>query len=85
MTDLKRKAKVLTEGLNAIYGISCTEVKGALYAFPRIHLPEKAIKEAQVSKSDHRTNESKSHDKNVNKLSKPKHRESTQIEILKQK
>ena len=34
------------ERLNAIDGISCREVAGAMYAFPRIHLPEKAIAKA---------------------------------------
>ena len=37
-----------TETLNSIEGVTCNEVMGAMYAFPRLHLPEKAIAEAEV-------------------------------------
>ena len=37
-----------TETLNKIEGITCNEVAGAMYAFPRIYLPEKAIEAAKV-------------------------------------
>jgi alanine transaminase len=37
-----------TETLNAIDGVQCNEVMGAMYAFPRVYLPEKAIREAKV-------------------------------------
>ena len=47
--DLATKARMTTELLNAIDGITCNEVMGAMYAFPRIHLPQKAIDEALVS------------------------------------
>ena len=40
--ELKLKAKMVTETLNSIEGVSCNEVMGAMYAFPRLHLPEKA-------------------------------------------
>ena len=46
--DLKVKAQMTSEELNKIEGISCNEVMGAMYAFPRIHLPEKAIEKAKV-------------------------------------
>lgn len=39
-----------TEILNSIDGIKCNEVMGAMYAFPRIFLPDKAIQEAAVSR-----------------------------------
>jgi alanine transaminase len=45
--DLHTKARMTTEILNSIEGIKCNEVMGAMYAFPRIFLPEKAIKEAE--------------------------------------
>ena len=38
-----------TETLNSIEGVSCNEVMGAMYAFPRFHLPDKAIAAAEVS------------------------------------
>jgi len=37
-----------SETLNSIEGVTCNEVMGAMYAFPRIHLPEKALAEAKV-------------------------------------
>ena len=47
--ELKLKAKMTTETLNTIEGVTCNEVMGAMYAFPRIHLPEKAIAAAKVN------------------------------------
>ncbi len=46
--DLALKARMTTDTLNSIEGVTCNEVMGAMYAFPRVHLPEKAIAEAQV-------------------------------------
>lgn len=45
--DLKVKARLTSKLLNAIEGITCNEVAGAMYAFPRIHLPPRALKEAE--------------------------------------
>ena len=39
---------MVTETLNKIESITCNEVTGAMYAFPRIYLPEKAIEAAKV-------------------------------------
>lgn len=36
------------EILNSIEGVSCNEVMGAMYAFPKISLPQKAIAKAEV-------------------------------------
>jgi len=36
---LRCRAKIVADGLNAIPGISCQHVAGAMYAFPRITLP----------------------------------------------
>ena len=46
--QLALKGKMASETLNSIEGITCNEVMGAMYAFPRLHLPEKAIAEAKV-------------------------------------
>eukprot|EP01024_Parvocaulis_polyphysoides_P067160 TRINITY_DN7970_c0_g1_i7.p1 TRINITY_DN7970_c0_g1~~TRINITY_DN7970_c0_g1_i7.p1 ORF type:complete len:506 (-),score=88.36 TRINITY_DN7970_c0_g1_i7:298-1815(-) len=43
LESMKRRAKMLTEGLNKMEGVTCNEVQGALYAFPRITLSQKAI------------------------------------------
>lgn len=39
----------MTEVFNSIEGITCNEVQGAMYAFPRIHLPQKAIEAANMA------------------------------------
>jgi len=46
--ELALKARMTTETLNAIDGVECNEVMGAMYAFPRIFLPDKAVAEAKV-------------------------------------
>nr|WP_320133776.1 aminotransferase class I/II-fold pyridoxal phosphate-dependent enzyme [uncultured Holophaga sp.] len=40
MERLRTNAQVLAEGLNRIPGIHCNAVAGAMYAYPRIDLPE---------------------------------------------
>jgi len=46
--ELALKARMTTETLNTIEGVRCNEVMGAMYAFPRIFLPDKAVAEAKV-------------------------------------
>ena len=46
--QLAEKAKMVTETFNSIPGISCNTVQGAMYAFPQIKLPQKAIQAAKV-------------------------------------
>lgn len=46
---LKEKAKLVTELLNKIEGIECNPVQGAMYAFPKITIPPKAVEHAKVS------------------------------------
>ncbi|XP_034039937.1 alanine aminotransferase 2-like isoform X2 [Thalassophryne amazonica] len=43
---LAEKAKLTEHILNTVPGISCNPVQGAMYSFPRITIPEKAVKEA---------------------------------------
>lgn len=49
MSVLAEKAKLTEQVLNTVEGIRCNPVQGAMYSFPRISIPEKAIKEATVS------------------------------------
>lgn len=49
LDQLKEKAKLVTETFNSIEGISCNEVQGAMYAFPNIKLPQKAIDAAKAA------------------------------------
>ena len=44
--SLKRRAISLVKSLNEIDGMSCNPSEGAMYAFPRVELPPKAIDEA---------------------------------------
>jgi len=44
---LKRRATMLQDGLNAIPGISCQKIEGAMYGFPKIVLPAKAVEKAK--------------------------------------
>lgn len=46
LNSLNERAKYVYKRLNAIEGITCREVAGAMYAFPRLHLTEKAIAKA---------------------------------------
>lgn len=47
LSDLKRKAKLVADTFNSIDGVKSNSVAGAMYAFPRLSLPEKAIQEAK--------------------------------------
>lgn len=49
LNALAEKAKLTEQVLNTVQGISCNPVQGAMYSFPRITIPEKAVKEAKVS------------------------------------
>lgn len=50
---LADKAKMAEETFNKVPGMSCNTVQGAMYAFPRIELPQKAIEEAKVDTGSH--------------------------------
>jgi aspartate/methionine/tyrosine aminotransferase len=45
--SLKRRAKLLSEAFNTLPGISCQSIDGAMYAFPSITIPERAVKVAK--------------------------------------
>lgn len=47
LQSLQRRAVKLAEALNRLEGVTCNPVEGALYAFPRISLPQKAIQAAK--------------------------------------
>uniref|UniRef100_A0AC35TPZ6 Alanine transaminase n=1 Tax=Rhabditophanes sp. KR3021 TaxID=114890 RepID=A0AC35TPZ6_9BILA len=48
LSSLKERATLVKEAYGAIKGISCNPVQGAMYAFPQIHLPAKAITAAKA-------------------------------------
>ncbi|KAK3534402.1 hypothetical protein QTP86_015246, partial [Hemibagrus guttatus] len=52
LNDLAQKAKLTEDILNTVPGIRCNPVQGAMYSFPRIMLPERAIKEAMENSQE---------------------------------
>ena len=48
LNGLKEKARLVTELFNKIEGIKCNPVQGAMYAFPQIMIPPKAVEHAKV-------------------------------------
>uniref|UniRef100_A0A7S2U2F5 Aminotransferase class I/classII large domain-containing protein n=1 Tax=Lotharella oceanica TaxID=641309 RepID=A0A7S2U2F5_9EUKA len=47
LSSLKERSNLIVTALNNLEGVSCNPVEGALYAFPRITLPAKAIEAAE--------------------------------------
>ncbi|XP_075776054.1 alanine aminotransferase 1 isoform X1 [Pelodiscus sinensis] len=48
LSDLAHKARLTQEIFSQVPGIRCNPVQGAMYAFPRIQLPARAVLEAQA-------------------------------------
>ncbi|CAM6092490.1 unnamed protein product [Calypogeia fissa] len=46
LSSLARRAKLLTEAMNKLEGVTCNEAEGAMYLFPRLNLPERALRAA---------------------------------------
>lgn len=46
LDSLTERARIVTEKINSHKGFSCQPINGAMYAFPRIDLPPKAIEAA---------------------------------------
>ncbi|KAB2611027.1 alanine aminotransferase 2 [Pyrus ussuriensis x Pyrus communis] len=49
LSSLARRAKALEEALNSLEGVTCNRAEGAMYLFPCITLPQKAIKAAEAA------------------------------------
>ena len=47
LEGLKEKAQLVTKLFNSIKGVKCNPVQGAMYAFPQIALPQRAIDHAK--------------------------------------
>nr|CAB3457131.1 unnamed protein product [Digitaria exilis] len=43
-----KRAKTLEKAFSSLEGVSCNNIEGALYLFPRLHLPSLAIKAAEA-------------------------------------
>lgn len=48
LESLKQRAKMIVDTFNSMEGFSCNVVQGAMYAFPRIELPPRAIAAARA-------------------------------------
>jgi len=46
-SGLKERSKLLTDGLNAIPGLSTRKIQGAMYAFAKVEIPPKAVATAK--------------------------------------
>ncbi|GAA0140252.1 transaminase [Lithospermum erythrorhizon] len=49
LTSMARRAKTLEAALNSLEGVTCNRAEGAMYLFPCIQLPQKAIKAAEAA------------------------------------
>mmetsp|Transcript_39058 Transcript_39058/g.89983 ORF Transcript_39058/g.89983 Transcript_39058/m.89983 type:complete len:534 (-) Transcript_39058:223-1824(-) len=49
LASLKRRADKVASALDALPGVHCRPSDGALYAFPRVDLPDKFVKEAEAN------------------------------------
>ncbi|KAG8192659.1 hypothetical protein JTE90_009689 [Oedothorax gibbosus] len=48
LNSLRERAQFCYEKLNSVPGLSCRRVIGAIFVYPRMHLSQKAVKEAQA-------------------------------------
>ncbi|KAI3463190.1 hypothetical protein Pfo_019853 [Paulownia fortunei] len=48
LSSLARRAQQLEDAFNRLEGVTCNRAEGAMYLFPRIHLPKKAIEAAKA-------------------------------------
>nr|DAD44159.1 TPA_asm: hypothetical protein HUJ06_002389 [Nelumbo nucifera] len=51
LLSLARRAKILEDAFNNLEGVTCNKAEGAMYLFPRIRLPRKAIEAAEAAKT----------------------------------
>ena len=47
IASLRRRAHMMTDAFNALEGVTCQFTEGAMYSFPQLHLPKKAIEAAK--------------------------------------
>lgn len=48
LSSFAQAAKMLEEAFNRLESVTCNKAEGGMYIFPRLHLPEKAIKAAEA-------------------------------------
>ncbi|EFJ51567.1 alanine aminotransferase [Volvox carteri f. nagariensis] len=49
LASLRRRAHMVTDGFNSLDGVTCNFTEGAMYSFPQIKLPPKALEAAKAA------------------------------------
>lgn len=49
LDTLRERAHIMTDGFNSLEGVTCNFTEGAMYSFPQIRLPPKAIEAAKAA------------------------------------
>ncbi|KAJ6805547.1 alanine aminotransferase 2-like [Iris pallida] len=49
LQSLARRAKALEDAFNSLEGVTCNKAEGAMYLFPRLDIPQKAIEAAKAA------------------------------------
>ena len=49
IASLRRRARLVADTFNACEGVTCNDTDGAMYSFPRIWLPDGAVKAARAA------------------------------------
>ena len=50
LASLRRRAQVVTRAFRSLPGVTCNDTEGAMYAFPKLELPRKAVEAAEAAK-----------------------------------
>lgn len=48
LSSLKLKAKIVNDSLKEMKYVTCNEIKGGIYGFPKLKLSQKAVREAHA-------------------------------------
>jgi glutamate--glyoxylate aminotransferase len=49
LSTLRERAHIMTDGFNSLEGVTCNFTEGAMYSFPQIRIPPKAIEAAKAA------------------------------------
>jgi glutamate--glyoxylate aminotransferase len=49
LASLRRRARMVTDGFNSLEDVTCNFTEGAMYSFPQLRLPAKAIAAAKAA------------------------------------
>ena len=49
LASLRRRAHIMTDGFNSLEGVTCNFTEGAMYSFPQLRLPPKAMAAAKAA------------------------------------